>query len=64
MKSLRDNVRSGKLSQPFSVDQAKVACPGWGVRTYQDFFSKHRVGNPEGQTELFVRTERGRFRII
>ena len=27
------------------------------------FLPKHRVGNPGGQTELFVQTGRGRYRL-
>lgn len=57
-------VRSGKLSQPFTAKSAKLGCPGWADGTYKVFFNKHRVGNPSGTTELFVRVAPGRFRII
>jgi hypothetical protein len=56
-------VRSGRLSKPFTAKTAKLACPGWADRTYANFFTKHRVGNPSGTTELFIRIARGQFRI-
>ena len=57
-------VRSGKLAQPFSAEAVKRACPGWAEGTYRSFFNKHRVGNPTGMTELFVRRASNRFEII
>jgi hypothetical protein len=57
-------VRSGKLAQPFSAKSVKLACPGWAEGTYRNFFNKHRVGNPSGTTELFVRRSSNRFEII
>ena len=57
-------VRSGKLAQPFSAVTVKRACPGWSEGTYRYFFNKHRVGNPTGLSELFVRRVSNRFEII
>ena len=56
-------VRSGRLKEPFSAGTAKRACPGWAARTYQNFFNKHRVGNPSRTTELFVRVAPGQFKL-
>jgi hypothetical protein len=56
-------VRAGKLAQPFGAAMIKRACPGYADQTYTDFPSKHRVGNPSGVTELFVRVSRGRYRL-
>jgi hypothetical protein len=56
-------VRSGKLAQPFSAVTVKRACPGWSEGTYRHFFNKHRVGNPTGLSELFVRRASNRFEI-
>jgi hypothetical protein len=52
-------VQSKKLAEPFDADMIKRACPGWTNRTYHVFPSKHAVGNPGKNTELFVR-EKGR----
>jgi hypothetical protein len=57
-------VRSGKLTQPFSAESVKLACPGRSNGTYRNFFNKYRVGNPRGMTELFVRRGSNRFEII
>ncbi len=57
-------VHSGKLAEPFTAGTAKSACPGWSDRTYHNFFNKHRVGNPTGTTQLFVRIARGKFTLV
>jgi hypothetical protein len=57
-------VRSGKLNQPFSAEAVKLACPGRSDGTYRNFFNKHRVGNPRGMTELFIRRGSNRFEIV
>ena len=51
------------MKEPFAADTAKRACPGWADATYGVFFNKHRVGNPGGTTELFVRVAPGRFKL-
>ena len=56
-------VRSGRLRQPFSTETVKRACPGWSDGTYRNFFNRHRVGNPGGMAELFVRRAWNRFEI-
>jgi len=56
-------VRGGRLKEPFTADTARRACPGWADATYRVFFNKHRVGNPGGTTELFVRVAPGRFKL-
>jgi hypothetical protein len=56
-------VKAGRLKQPFTAETAKRACPGWADRTYSNFFSKHRVGNPSGATELFISVAPGQFRL-
>ncbi len=57
-------VRSGKLAQPFSAETVKRACPGYAEGTYRNFFNRHRVGNPSGMAELFIRCASHRFEII
>jgi hypothetical protein len=57
-------VRSGRLAQPFSAETVKRVCPGWSEGTYRNFFNRHRVGNPRGMAELFVRRACNRFEII
>ena len=57
-------VRSGNLAQPFSAETVKRACPGRSEATYRNFFNRHRVGNPGGMAEMFVRRAWNRFEII
>jgi hypothetical protein len=57
-------VRSGKLAQPFSAETVRIACPGYTEGTYRNFFKRHRVGNPSGMAELFLRRAWNRFETI
>ena len=63
IQEIRAAVEAGRLKEPFSskdVIQAGVRC---AVSTPGTFLPKHRVGNPCGNTELFVRVARGRYRL-
>ncbi len=42
----------------------KAACPGWASRTYHTFLAKHARGNPNRNTELFIRVGRGLYTIV
>ena len=55
-------VVSGRLEEPFNAAQVKRACPGWADKTYHTFLGKHRAGNGM-ETELFVRTGRGLYKL-
>ena len=57
-------VKSGSLKEPFSNLDFRNACPGFGEGTYQAFLHKHRVGNPGGNSELFVLVSKGRFSLV
>jgi hypothetical protein len=56
-------VRSGTLNEPFNAAMVKKACPGWADRSYRTFLAKHAVGNPDSNTELFVRAGRGFYKL-
>ena len=57
-------VRTGALLEPFSRDEFRRACPGFGPGTYQAFLDKHRLDNPGGNSQLFERTGPGRFKCL
>ena len=57
-----DAVSRGALREPFDAYMVKAACPGWADRTYHTFLAKHAEGNGK-TTELFVRTDRGFYRL-
>ena len=63
ISQIRAAVASGKLSEPFTPAMVAVACPGWAPNTYGTFLPKHRVGNPGGNTELFIRVAPGLYRL-
>lgn len=57
-------VRSGRLVEPFTQEDFRRACPGFGEGTYKAFLHKHRRGNPGGNSELFERVGPGRFKLL
>jgi len=57
-------VRAGKLKEPFTISDLRAACPGWAYNTYSTFPNKHRVGNPGGNSELFIRVAPGKFKLV
>jgi hypothetical protein len=59
---VRAAVRSRTLSEPFRAGDVFRACGG-SLQTWGTFLPKHRVGNPGGNTELFIRDGRGLYRL-
>jgi len=57
-------VRNGRLREPFTKDDFRRACPGFGEGTYNAFLYKHMVGNPGGNSELFEKVAPGKFRLV
>jgi len=57
-------VKGGRLTEPFTKEDFRAACPGFGNGTYNTFLDKHRVGNLGGNSELFERVALGRFRLV
>ena len=57
-------VKGGRLGEPFGPEDVRRACPGWAPRTYTVFLSKHALGNPGKNTELFERVAPGRYRTL
>jgi len=58
---------SGTLDEPFSNEDFRQACPGFGKGTYNAFLWKHSVGNlgnQGGQTELFVKVGVNSFKRL
>jgi len=51
IKRIREAVRQGKLQEQFSPKEVNAAL---GIYSAGNFLPKHRVGNPGGNTELFV----------
>lgn len=63
IQEIRTAVKEGRLTEPFSpqeVVQAGVQC---AATTPGTFLPKHRVGNPGGNTELFIRVGPGQYRL-
>lgn len=51
IKDIREAVRRGKLQVPFSPKNVNAAL---GIHWAGNFLPRHRVGNPGGNSELFV----------
>jgi hypothetical protein len=56
-------MKSRNLVEPFSINDFRFACPGFGNGTYKAFLYKHRKGNPSGNIELFDLVAPGKFRL-
>ena len=61
VNDIRRAVRAGKLSKKFRAADVRRACAGWSPKAYSNVLPKHRVGNPGGNAELFVRHEDGSY---
>jgi hypothetical protein len=57
-------VKAGILTEPFSVKDFRIACPGLGNGTYNAFLYKHRRSNPGRKSELFELISPGNFKCI
>jgi len=62
--AIKQAVYSGILKEPFSATDVKKACPGWARRTYSNFLSKHRKGNPGGYSEYFLQSSDGSYNLL
>lgn len=60
IRDIRRAVRSGTLPGKFTPVQVNEAL---GINSAGTFLPKHRVGNPGGYTELFVRIAKGLYRL-
>jgi hypothetical protein len=60
IRRIRDAVRSGRLGTRFTAADVNRAL---GIDWAGTFLPKHRVGNPGKVTELFVRVDRGLYRL-
>jgi len=56
--------KSGNLREPFGAADLGKACQGFAEDTYGTFLPKHAVGNPGGNSELFERVARGRYKLV
>jgi len=62
-RTIVDAVRKGRLKEPFSKNEVIKACPRLKASTICTFPWKHRKGNPRGNSELFIRVAKGRFKL-
>lgn len=60
IRRIREAVSAGKLQGEFTPAQVNDVLH---IHWAGTFLPKHRVGNPGGFTELFVRVSRGVYRL-
>jgi len=58
------NVKEGKLKEPFSVNDFRSSCKGFAEGTYKAFLYKHRKYNLNGNTELFIKVGKAKFKLL
>lgn len=63
-KAIVEAMREGRLAEPFTRADFRRACPGFREGTYRTFLSKHRKGNPGGNSELFEQVAPGLYRLL
>jgi len=56
--------KSGKLVEPFSLNDLIKACPYLDKYTCMVFLSKHKQSNPGETSELFEMDSDGKFKLI
>jgi hypothetical protein len=61
ISDIRRAVRTRALRQPFRRNDVSKAI---GHPLSPAFLPKHRVGNPDGETELFHQVDRGLYRLV
>lgn len=60
IRAIRAAVAAGRLIEPFKPADVNAAT---GISFAGVFLPKHRVGNPGGQTELFIQVAEGSYRL-
>jgi len=58
--AIRRAVNTGKIPVSFTPSQVNAAL---GITWVGTFLPKHCVGNPGGNTELFIKIRRGLYRL-
>ena len=60
IREIRRAVRDGRVPPQFRAADVNTALR---IHWAGNFLPKHRVGNPGGETELFVQISRGLYRL-
>jgi hypothetical protein len=60
IRRIREAISNGTLRQRFNASDVNHAI---GITFAGIFLPKHRVGNPNGETEHFVRITRGLYQL-
>jgi hypothetical protein len=63
-KTIVEAVERGRLKEPFTEDDLRKACPGFGDGTYYAYLYKHRANNPGGHEEFFRRVSPRTFKLV
>ena len=63
-RGIVEAVKQGRLSEPFTPKGFQRAVRGLATGTYTVFLSKHRKGNPGGNSELFQQVGKGLFGLL
>ena len=61
VRKIREAVRDRIIPAEFTPAQVNTAL---GINWAGTFLPKHRVGNPDGNTELFIQIGRGLYRLM
>jgi hypothetical protein len=62
-KAIRSAIESGSIPSQFRASDLHAAMPELSPHAFNTFLPKHRAGNPGGNSELFVRLDRGLYTL-
>ena len=57
-------IERGKLDEPFRASDVRAACPGFALKTYNQFLPKHSLNNPGNNKLHFEKVEVGLYRRL
>lgn len=63
-RAIVNSVNAGILHEPFSTQDFRKHCPGFKNGTYNAFLYKHKKGNRQGNSELFIQVGVNQFILI
>lgn len=64
IEQIRIARKEQRIPLEFRSDDVREECNGFAKKTYSNFLSKHRKGNPSGYTEYFKRISRGLYKLL
>ncbi|NOR56597.1 MAG: hypothetical protein GQ531_10390 [Sulfurovum sp.] len=56
-------IQNGILKEKFTKQDIRECCPGFSDSTYNNYCTKHRIGNPSNVSEQFIQINSNLFSL-